>query len=55
MAKLVKATQSSKMTQEEVTVLIQRQGVPNLTTLNSMPHLIPAIEADLDILLLERA
>lgn len=55
LAKIVTATKSGKITQDEVTAIVTKHGAPSIAMLNSLAHLIPAVEQDLDIMLIERA
>lgn len=55
LSKVVAATKSGKVTQEEVSAIVTKNGAPSIAMLNSLAHLIPAVEQDLDILLIERA
>lgn len=52
--KIIEARNTNRLTAEEVTQALADAGAPSLQLLNNMPHLIPAVDANIDVLLATR-
>jgi hypothetical protein len=51
-SKIMAATKEGKLTQQQVTEIVQSAGAPSLQMLNSMAHLVPDVDAAIDAALL---